>query len=112
MAKQADLSGLTHIVAQQLHLYYEMQADGTKVLRHVRVNNHQMKVPEEGITIDNLPTDFIGKEQMKQDSVGGAQIEDGTVGLADLNPDVRGAIEAAEPVASETDVRGIIKNYS
>ena len=23
-----------------------------------------------------------------------------------------GAIEAAEPVASETDVRGIIKNYS
>ena len=112
MAKQADLSGLTHIVAQQLHLYYELQPDGTKVLRHIRVNNHQLTVPEDGITIDNLPTDFIGKEQMKQDSVGSAQIEDGTVGLEDLNPGVRGAIEAAEPVASETDVRGIIKNYS
>ena len=112
MAKQPNLSGLTHIVAQQLHLYYETQADGTKVLRHVRVNNHQMKVPEEGITIDDLPADIIGKEQMKQDSVGSAQIEDGTVGLDDLNPGVRGAIEAAEPVASETDVRGIIKNYS
>lgn len=111
MVKQADLSRLTHIVAQQLHLYYEKQPDGTKILRHVRVNNHGLNVPE-GITIDDLPADIISKEQMKQDSVGSAQIEDGTVGLDDLNPDVRGAIEAAEPVASETDVRNIIKNYS
>lgn len=112
MVKQADLSRVTHIVAQQLHLYYELQPDGTKVLRHIRVNNHQLTVPEDGITIDDLPADIIGKEQMKQDSVGSAQIEDGTVGLDDLNPDVRGAIEAAEPVASETDVRNIVKNYS
>ena len=109
--KQPDLTGLTHIVAQQLHLYYELQPDGTKVLRHIRVNNHSLNVPE-GITIDDLPADIIGKEQMKQDSVGSAEIEDGTVGLDDLNPGVRGAIEAAEPVASETDVRDIIKNYS
>lgn len=99
--KKPDLTGLTHIIAQQLHLYYEKQPDGTKILRHVRVNNHSLNVPE-GITIDDLPADVIGTEQIK----------DGTVGMDDLNPGVRGAVEAAESVASETDVRNIIKNYS
>ena len=109
--KRPDLTGLHHIVAQQVHLYYSAQPDGTKVLRHVRVNNHQLAVPEDGITIDDLPSGIIGKAQMQPNSVGSAQIEDGSVGPDDLNPTVREALEATAPVATENDVRGIITNY-
>lgn len=123
-------TNLRHILAQQLHLYYEQQPDGTNLLRRIRVNNYKLDVPEDGITIDNLPADIIGTEQIK----------DGSILLDDLNTQVKqqtqqaaqaaadassaataagNAAQAAQQAAAavpqagtEADIRDIVRNYS
>ena len=127
MAKTTDISSLKHVLAQQLHLYYEPQDDGTNVLRHIRVHQRTFNVPSDGITIDTLPDDFIGSEHIK----------DGTVQEQDLSQQLKGsflktsekgvnggiatlgsdgkvpAAQLPQPtVATEEDVRGIVSNYT
>lgn len=127
MAKTTDLSSMKHMLASQLHLYYETQDDGTNVLRHIRVHQRNFEVPSEGISIDSLPDNFIGSEQIK----------DGTMDMADLSPNVKDSmVKATEkgskggiatldddgkvstsqlpetPVAKESDVRGIVSGYT
>ena len=55
MAKQ-DLSKLRHaLVNAPLHFYYEAGAGGTRVLRHIRVQQKNFEVPADGVTIDVVP---------------------------------------------------------
>ena len=127
MTKTTDISSLKHVLAQQLHLYYEPQDDGTNVLRHIRVHQRTLNVPSEGITIETLPDDFIGTEQIKNDTV---EMEDlsqaarnsmvkaaekgASGGIATLGSD--GKVpddQLPQPtVATEEDVRGIVSNYT
>ena len=118
---------MKHMLASQLHLYYETQEDGTNVLRHIRVHQRNFEVPSEGISIDSLPDNFIGSEQIK----------DGTVEMADLSQSAKNSfVRASEkgsqggiatlggdgkvptsqlpetPVAKESDVRGIVSGYT
>jgi hypothetical protein len=86
-----DTTKLRHALASQLHLYYEPQADGTNVLRHIRVNSRTYKVPEDGITIDDLPADIIGTEQIK----------DGAILLDDLNREVKQQTQQAAQAAAD-----------
>jgi len=86
-----DKTKLIHALASQLHLYYEPQPDGTNVLRHIRANSRTYKVPDEGITIDDLPADIIGTEQIKN----------GTILLDDLNQEIKQQTEQTAQVASD-----------
>ena len=80
MANKKDLTQLRYLyAASPLHLYYETLKDGTNVLRHIRVNQRTFNVPAEGVTIDTLP----------ENSVGSDQIENGAIKLDDLNDEVR-----------------------
>jgi hypothetical protein len=127
MAKTTDISSLKHVLAQQLHLYYEPQDDGTNVLRHIRVHQRTFNVPSEGITIDTLPDDFIGSEHIKDGTVQEQDLSQqlkGSLlktsekgvngGIATLGSD--GKVPAAQlpqpTVATEEDVRGIVSNYT
>ena len=83
MAKTEDLSKMQHFLAYPpLHFYYEIDKDGNQVLRHIRVQQRNFEVPADGITIDTVPPD----------SVGGEQIVDGSVKLEDLNHEVTDSI--------------------
>ena len=80
-----DLSKLEHTLAYPpLHLYYERMKDGTRMLRHIRVNQRTYEVPTDGsgITIDVLPAD----------SVGTREIRDKSIEMADLSEDARDQI--------------------
>lgn len=126
MAKR-DLTQLKHaLAAGPLHLYYEPGEDGENILRHIRVNARGFEVPSDGITIDNLPGDIIGTEQIKNDTV---EMEDlsqdaknslvqatekgASGGIATLGND--GKVPANQlpeaAVATESDVRRIVSNY-
>lgn len=59
MSKKTDLSTLKHVLINApLHFYYEVTDDGTKVLRHIRVNNRAFDVPAGGISISMSPEEF------------------------------------------------------
>lgn len=78
MATQKDLSHLRHLlVPASMHFYYETTDDGTNILRHIRVNQRTFQVPADGVTIDTVPPDSVGTEQ----------IADGSVQMEDLSPD-------------------------
>lgn len=80
MAKKKDLTQLRYVYsASPLHLYYETLKDGTNVLRHIRVNQRTYDVPADGVTIDVVP----------ENSVGTDQIENGAIKLEDLNDEIR-----------------------
>jgi hypothetical protein len=83
--KQTDLSQLRHVmVPSTLHFYYETQEDGTNVLRHIRVNQRTFTVPTDGVTIDVVPPDAVGTEQIKNGTI---QTEDISLEMKDkLNP--------------------------
>lgn len=92
MAKTTDLSKLEHMyVNAPLHFYYDTNAAGKRVLRHIRVNWHQFEVPADGVTVDTVPAD----------SVGSAQIEDNSVMMEDLNDDVKEQLAPAERVTQQ-----------
>lgn len=127
MEKTTDISSLKHVLAQQLHLYYEPQDDGINVLRHIRVNQRTFNVPSDGITIDTLPDDFIGSKHIKDGTVQEQDLSQqlkGSLlktsekgvngGIATLGSD--GKVPAAQlpqpTVATEEDVRGIVSNYT
>jgi len=127
MAKTTDISNLKHVLAQQLHLYYEPQDDGTNVLRHIRVHQRTFNVPSDGITIDTLPDDIIGSEHIKDSSVQeqdlSQQLKSSLVtaaekgasgGIATLGDD--GKVPASQlpetAVATENDVRSIVSGYT
>ena len=74
MANTEDLSNLQHFLAYPpLHFYYDIDEDGNRVLRHIRVQQHNFEVPADGITIDTVPPDSVGTEQIINKSV---KIED------------------------------------
>lgn len=123
---QTDLSQLKHTLASQVHLYYETKDDGTNVLRHVRVHQRTYNVPADGITIDDLPDNVVGTEQIK----------DGTVQEQDLSQQLKAGLlsksekganggiatldnEGKVPfsqlpeavVADESSIRGIVNGY-
>lgn len=88
------MTKLKHLlVPSTLHFYYETQDDGTNVLRHIRVNQRTFDVPADGVTIDVVPPDSVGTEQIK----------DETVELQDLTPEAREAME--NKFATDDDVR-------
>lgn len=73
MATQ-DLTKLKHsLVNTPLHFYSEVKNDGTEVLRHIRVQRKVYQVPADGITIDTLPPDIVGTEEIMD---GGVHMED------------------------------------
>jgi hypothetical protein len=65
-----------------LHFYYEIDKDGNQVLRHIRVQQRTFEVPADGITIDVVPPNSVGSEQ----------IEDESVMMDDLHPEVKDSI--------------------
>ena len=88
------MTKLKHLlVPSTLHFYYETQDDGTNVLRHIRVNQRTFDVPADGVTIDVVPPDSVGTEQ----------IEDGSLQLQDLSPEAREAME--NKFATDAEVR-------
>lgn len=127
MATKTDLTQLKHMmVPSTLHFYYEPQPDGTNMLRHIRVNQRSFNVPTEGITIDDLPSDIIGSEHIKDGTVQEQDLsqqlksvlvtasEKGTSGgIATLGGD--GKVPANQlpetAVATESDVRSIVSGY-
>ena len=91
MAK-TDLSKLEHMyVNGPLHFYYETDKDGKRVLRHIRFYQHNFQVPADGITIDVVPDNSVGSEQIK----------DGTVEMQDLSKDVKEQLSPAERVTQD-----------
>ena len=99
MATANDLTKLQHVyVDGPLHFYYEQAADGTRTLRHIRVNQRTYNVPADGsgITIDVVPPNAVGSEQ----------IEDGSVELRDLSPEAREAME--NHFATDDDVKSAL----
>lgn len=92
-----DLSQLKHaLVNAPLHFYTEVKEDGTEVLRHIRVQQKTYDVPADGITIDTVPADSVGSEQIK----------DETVELQDLSPEAREAME--NQFATDDDVKAAL----
>lgn len=92
-----DLTKLKHaLVNAPLHFYYEVMDDGTNVLRHIRVQQRNFDVPTDGVTVDALPADSVGSEQIK----------DETVELQDLTPEAREAME--NNFATDDDVRAAL----
>lgn len=90
MANSEDLTKLQHYLAYPpLHFYYEIDKDGNQVLRHIRVQQRNFEVPADGITIDTVPPDSVGSDQ----------IVDKSVKLEDLNDEVTESI--ADRVTSE-----------
>ena len=78
-----DLLKMNHyLVNAPLHFYTERTDDGAEVLRHIRVQQRTFDVPADGVTIDTVPPDSVGTQQ----------IEDGSVMLDDLNPEVKDSI--------------------
>ena len=71
MAKTPDLTKLKYMyVPGPLHFYYETDPEtGSNILRHIRANQRTLEVPEEGITIDDLPPNIIGTEQIKDGTI-------------------------------------------
>lgn len=97
--KKTDLSKLNHtLVNAPLHFYSEVLADGTEVLRHIRVQQRTFATPADGsgITIDTLPPDSVGSEQIKDD----------TVELEDLSPAAREA--TVNEFATDDDVKAAL----
>lgn len=65
-----DLTKLKHtLVNPPLHFYCEMDEDGTETLRHIRVQQRTFQVPADGITIDTVPPDSVGTEQIIDEAV-------------------------------------------
>ena len=90
MANSEDLTKLQHYLAYPpLHFYYEIDKDGNQVLRHIRVQQRNFEVPADGITIDTVPPDSVGSDQLV----------DKSVKLEDLNDEVTESI--ADRVTSE-----------
>lgn len=88
------MTKLKHLlVPSTLHFYYETQDDGTNVLRHIRVNQRTFDVPADGVTIDVVPPDSVGTEQ----------VDDGSLQLQDLSPEAREAME--NNFATDAEVR-------
>ena len=99
MATAKDLTKLQHVyIDGPLHFYYETAADGTRTLHHIRVNQRTYNVPADGsgITIDVVPPNAVGSEQ----------IEDGSVTMQDLSPEARGAME--NHFATDDDVKAAL----
>ena len=92
-----DLTKLKHaLVNAPMHFYYEVTTDGAEVLRHIRVQQRKFDVPADGVTIDVVPPDSVGTEQIK----------DETVELQDLTPEAREAME--NNFATDDDVRSAL----
>ena len=98
-----DLTKLKHVIAQQLHLYYETLEDGTNVLRHIRVHQRTLQMPADGgVTVDIVtPDGKIGTGKVNSQSV-----EDETLELQDLTPEAREAME--NHFATDDDVRSAL----
>lgn len=76
-----DITKLKHVlVPSTLHFYYETTDDGTDVLRHIRVNQRTFEVPADGVTIDVVPADSVGTEQIKDE---GVEMDDLSKGVKD-----------------------------
>lgn len=103
MATAPDLTKLKHVIAQQLHIYYETLEDGTNVLRHIRVHQRTLRMPADGgVTVDIVTPD--GK--IADGKVDSASIEDDSVQLHDLSPEAREAME--NNFATDDDVRAAL----
>lgn len=86
MATAPDLTKLKHVIAQQLHLYYETLEDGTNVLRHIRVHQRTLQMPADGgVTVDIVTPE--GK--IATGKVNSQSIENESVEMEDLSPRVK-----------------------
>jgi len=98
-----DINKLKHVIAQQLHLYYETLEDGTNVLRHIRVHQRTLQMPADGgVTVDIVTPD--GK--IADGKVNSQSVEDETLELQDLSPEAREAME--NHFATDDDVRAAL----
>lgn len=92
MAKTTDLTKLEHMyVNGPLHFYYDTDKDGRRVLCHIRFHQHGFEVPADGVTIDVVPADSVGSEQIKDEGVE----------MQDLSKDVRERLSPAERVTKD-----------
>lgn len=78
-----------------MYFYYE-EKDGARLLRHIRINRCTYGIPADGVTIDVVPPDSVGSDQ----------IEDGSVQMQDLSPEAREAME--NQFASDDDVKATL----
>ena len=85
MKTTTDLTKLSHLlVTSTLHMYYETLDDGTKVLRHIRVNQHKLQMPADGgVTVDIVTPD--GK--IADNKVNSRSVEDESLQVVDLAPE-------------------------
>ena len=103
MATAPDITKLKHVIAQQLHIYYETLEDGTNVLRHIRVHQRTLQMPADGgVTVDIVTPD--GK--IADGKVNSQSVEDETLELQDLSPEAREAME--NKFATDDDVKAVL----
>ena len=86
-----DFSKLNHwLVNAPMHFYTETKDDGTEVLRHIRVQQKNFEVPADGVTIDVVPPNSVGSQEIK----------DGSVQMEDINPGIFTTTEEARAIVA------------
>ena len=86
-----DFTKLKHwLVNAPMHFYTETKGDGTEVLRHIRVQQKNFEVPADGVTIDVVPPDSVGTEE----------IRDGGVHMEDLDPRMMTTTQEARDIVA------------
>lgn len=99
MATKADIKKMPSIVSKNTRYFYEVDKQGNKIIRHILIGSPEniLQIPSDGqITIDTLPADSVGSEQIK----------DETVELRDLSPEAREAME--NQFATDDDVKAAL----
>lgn len=72
MATKADIKKMPSIVSKNTRYFYEVDKQGNKIIRHILIGSPEniLQIPSDGhITIDTLPADSVGSEQIENESV-------------------------------------------
>lgn len=94
----ADIKNMRSIVANNVRFFYETDKNGNKIIRHILVGSARniLAIPADGITIDTVPSNSVGSEQ----------IVNASVQMEDLSPEAREAME--NQFATDDDVRAAL----
>ena len=86
------------IVSKNVRYFYEEDSLGNKILRHILIGSSRsmLLVPAEGVTIDVVPDNSVGSEQIK----------DNSVAVNDLTPEARERM--LNEFAANDDVKSVL----
>ncbi len=75
---EKDLSQYKKYQFNGLTFYVEITEDGRKILRHIRIfsNRYSFEMPEDGTTIDVVPPNSVGSEQIVDKGVHEEDLDD------------------------------------